>query len=212
MTRKDNILSRQNPILKIFISLILVIISSISKFESFLIIFAFTFFYFLVSLKIYIIWLKTLLKIIPFFISVFMFGIIFQTSFPNQCFLSLRIIYLLLISVYLTETTTIDSIVSGNADKNSNFLLKLKFFIAATVHFIPILTTNFKQNIKTNKNIINVIVISMEDCLKDIHEVELTVTKRIQDNVENRKVSIWADVYLLLLLMILILVTLINFK
>jgi len=212
MTRKDNILSRQNPILKIFISLILVIISSISNFESFLIIFGFTFLYFLVSLKIYIIWLKTLLKITPFFISIFMFGIIFQISFVDQCFLSLRIIYLLLISVYLTETTTIDSIVSGNANKNSNFLLKLKFFIAATVHFIPILTTNFKQNIKTNKNIINVIVISMEDCLKDIHEVELTVTRKIQDNIKNRKLSFWDDAYLFLLLIIPVLVILTNFK
>ncbi|MBT5420873.1 MAG: hypothetical protein HOK80_08270 [Candidatus Cloacimonetes bacterium] len=212
MTRKDNILSQQNPILKVFISIMLVIISSISNFNNFLMIFGFTFLYFLAFPKIYLIWFKTLLKIIPFFISLFIFGIIFQTPFLNQCVLSARIIYLLLISVYLTQTTTIDSIISVKEDQNSNFILKFKFFIAATVHFIPILITKFKYNIKTSRNIINAVVASMEDCLKDIHEVELTVTEKIRVNFKSKKRSFWADAYLLILVVFPILIVLINSK
>ncbi|MBT4334143.1 MAG: hypothetical protein HOD64_12795 [Candidatus Cloacimonetes bacterium] len=212
MTRKDNILSQQNPILKVFISIMLVIISSISNFNNFLMIFGFTFLYFLAFPKIYLIWFKTLLKIIPFFISLFIFGIIFQTPFLNQCVLSARIIYLLLISVYLTQTTTIDSIISVKEDQNSNFILKFKFFIAATVHFIPILITKFKYNIKTSRNLINAVVASMEDCLKDIHEVELTVTEKIRVNFKSKKRSFWADAYLLILVVFPILIVLINSK
>lgn len=212
MTRKDNILSQQNPILKVFISIMLVIISSISNFNNFLMIFGFTFLYFLAFPKIYLFWFKTLLKIIPFFISLFIFGIIFQTPFLNQCVLSARIIYLLLISVYLTQTTTIDSIISVKEDQNSNFILKFKFFIAATVHFIPILITKFKYNIKTSRNLINAVVASMEDCLKDIHEVELTVTEKIRVNSKSKKRSFWADAYLLILVVFPILIVLINSK
>ena len=212
MTRKDNILSQQNPILKVFISIMLVIISSISNFNNFLMIFGFTFLYFLAFPNIYLIWFKTLLKIIPFFISLFIFGIIFQTPFLNQCVLSARIIYLLLISVYLTQTTTIDSIISVKEDQNSNFILKFKFFIAATVHFIPILITKFKYNIKTSRNLINAVVASMEDCLKDIHEVELTVTEKIRVNFKSKKRSFWADAYLLILVVFPILIVLINSK
>ena len=212
MTRKDNILSQQNPILKVFISIMLVIISSISNFNNFLMIFGFTFLYFLAFPKIYLIWFKTLLKIIPFFISLFIFGIIFQTPFLNQCVLSARIIYLLLISVYLTQTTTIDSIISVKEDQNSNFILKFKFFIAATVHFIPILITKSKYNIKTSRNLINAVVASMEDCLKDIHEVELTVTEKIRVNFKSKKRSFWADAYLLILVVFPILIVLINSK
>ena len=212
MTRKDNILSQQNPILKVFISITLVIISSISNFNNFLMIFVFTFLYFLVFPKFFLIWFKTLLKIIPFFISLFVFGIIFQTSFPHQCFLSARIIYLLLISVYLTQTTTIHSIISVKEDQNSNFILKFKFFIAATVHFIPILITKFKHNIKISRNIINAVVTSMEECLKDIHEVELTITKKIRVNFKSKKKSFWADAYLLILVVFPILIVLINNK
>jgi len=210
MIRKDNILSMQNPILKTLVCLILVIISSILNIDSFIIIFGFTLFYFLVSPKIYLIWLKTLLKIIPFFISIFIFGIIFNASFPNQCFLITRIIFLLLISVYLTETTTIDSIISSKTNQNSKLWWKLKFFLAATIHFIPILTDKFKHNFISNKNLINTIVVSMEECLINIHEVELTVTKKIHLKLESKKKSFGADTYLFLLLLVPVLVCFIN--
>jgi hypothetical protein len=97
-------------------------------------------------------------------------------------------------------------------DQNSNFILKFKFFIAATVHFIPILITKFKYNIKTSRNLINAVVASMEDCLKDIHEVELTVTEKIRVNFKSKKRSFWADAYLLILVVFPILIVLINSK
>ncbi len=210
MTRKDNIFILQNPILKVFISLILVLISSIINLDKFLIVFAFTFLYMIVSPNIYIIWLRTLIKIVPFFISLFFFGIFFRIPFPDQCYLSTRIIHLLLISVYLIETTSIDSFISGKANFYSGFWLKFKFFLAATIHFIPILTTKFKDNRKTHKNIIDIIVLSMENCFMEIHKVEKSVTNELGINKEREKVSLWPNIYLSLLVIIPGLLVLIN--
>ena len=202
MIRKDNILSKQNPILKVFVSLILILLSSAISIEKFLIIFAFTFIYMIVSPTIYIYWLKTIVKIIPFFISLFIFGILFQVSFLDQCFLSLRIIHLLLISVYLAETSSIDSFFAGNKNLDSGFWFKYKFFLAATVHFIPILTVKFNENRKNHKSIIDIIVLSTEDCVTEIHNVEKAVIDKVKINNEVRNASLWSDIYLSLLAII----------
>lgn len=211
MIRKDNILSLQNAILKIFVSIVLIIISSIISFDKFFIIFGFTFVYMFISPIIYLVWLKTLLRITPFFISLFIFGILFQIPFPDQCFLSMRIIYLLLVSVYLTETTSIDSIISGKVNFNYGFWLKFKFLLAATIHFIPMLANKFKDNKFKHKNIIDLMVKSMEDCFKDVHDVEVTTMDRIIINNKNRKVSVWANIYLSLLVIIPILFILTSY-
>ncbi len=210
MTRKDNILSRQNPILKVFISLFLVLVSSFISIDKFLIVFVFTFLYMIVSPNIYKNWLKTLVRIIPFFISLYILGIFLRISFPDQCYLSARIIHLLLISVYLIETTSVDSFVSGETCHNSKSWFKFKFFLAATVHFIPILIVKFKDNRKTHKNIIDIIVLSMEDCLNEIHEVEETIINKVEINNTERERSLWSDIYLSLLVIIPSFVVFIN--
>lgn len=202
MIRKDNILFRQNPFLKIFVSIILIIISSFISFDKFLIVFAFSFVYMIVSPNIYKNWLKTLVRIIPFFISLYIFGIFFRIPFPDQCFLSIRIIHLLLISVYLAETSSIDSFIAGNKKLDSGFWFKCKFFLAATVHFIPILIIKFKDNRKMHKNIIDIIVLSMEGCLNEIHAVEKAVINKVEINNKERKVLLWPDIYLSLLVII----------
>ncbi len=212
MIRKDSILSKQNSILKVFITLILVLISSIISSEKFLIIFAFTIIYMIVSPIIYIYWLKTIVKIIPFFISLFIFGILFQVPFPDQCLLSIRIIHLLLISVYLAETSSIDSFVAGKKNQDSRFWFKCKFFIAATIHFIPILTVKFNDNNKKKKSIIDIIVLSMEDSVNEIHNVEEAIINKLRVDNEVRKVSPWLDIYLSLLVIIPGFLMLINFR
>jgi len=202
MIRKDNILSRQNPILKVIISLFLVLISSYISFDKFLIVFAFTFLYMIVSPKIYNNWLKTLVKIIPFFISLYIFGLFFKIPFPDQCYLSVRIIHLLLISVYLIETTSIDLFVSGKTGHNLKLGFKFKFFMVATVQFIPILIAKFKDNRKMHKNIIDIIVLSMEDCLNEIHEVEEKIINKVGMSNVVEEVSLWPDIYLFLLVIV----------
>jgi hypothetical protein len=212
MIREDNILSRQNQILKVVFSLILILISSIISLEKFLIIFTFTFLYMIVSPIIYIYWLKTIIKIIPFFISLFVFGIFFQVSFPDQCFLSLRIIHILLISVYLSETSSIDSFIAGRGKQNSEFWFRCKFFLAATVHFIPILTAKFNENRKNNKNIIDIIVLSMENSVNEIHDIEKAVLNNVRMNRKVEKASLWSNIYLSLMLIIPSLIMFINYR
>ncbi|MCD6176759.1 MAG: hypothetical protein J7K29_02865, partial [Candidatus Cloacimonetes bacterium] len=68
--------------------------------------------------------------------------------------------------------------------------------------FIPMLTNKFIDNKAKHKNIIDLIVISMEDCFKDIHKVEVVIKNTIRINTGNSKVSLWANVYLFLLILI----------
>jgi len=199
MIRKDNILSKQNSILKVFTSLILVLISTIISSETFLIIFTFTILYMIVSPIIYFYWLKIIVKVIPFFISLFIFGILFQVPFPDQCLLSIRITHLLLISVYLAKTSSIVSFLTRKKNQDSRFWFKCKFFIAATIHFIPILTVKFNNNINKTKNIIDIIVLSMEDSVNEIHNVEKAISNKLRIDNEVREVSVWSDIYLSLL-------------
>ncbi len=202
MIGKDNIFTRQNSILKLLFSLILVLITSMFSFDKFLIVFAFTLMYMIVSPTIYIHWLKTLVKLVPFFISLFILGILFRFPFPDQCYLSARIIHILLISIYIVETSSIGSFISWKTDHDSGFWFKLKFLLAATVYFIPILTIKFQDNWKIHKNIINLILISMEDCIKEIHDVEKTILNKVKIHNERVIVIFWSDIYLSLLVII----------
>ena len=50
----------------------------------------------------------------------------------------------------------------------------------------------------------------MEDCFKEIHEVEAAIMDRLRIN-NSRKISPWANIYLSLLVIIPILIIFINF-
>lgn len=202
MRRKDDILSRQNPILKTVFCLCLVLISSIVSFDKFLIIFVFTFLYLFLSPIIYLSWLKVIIKILPFFISLFLFGIIFGVPFTDQCYLSLRLIHFLLISAYLVKTSSLDSLSSGYKKQSTKLWFKFEFLLTAIVHFIPILIDKFNDNRKKHGNLVDIIVSSMIDCIKEIHNVEEAVFDEVDINSKKREVSLAADIYLSLLIVI----------
>lgn len=201
MSRKDNILSRQDPLLKFFVCSALVISSAVSGFNQLLIIFSFTLLHFLVEPIIFLHWLKLILKILPFFISLFILGILFNVSFIEQCHLSVRILYVLLISVYITRTSSIDAFAGYGILKRSKFIQKLFFFLAATIYFIPIFVSKFEKNRKMTKNLNDIVINSMEDCVTQINDVEAAVMKKFDDEIITKQKFSLANIYFLVLIL-----------
>ncbi|MDP8268580.1 MAG: hypothetical protein P9L97_07635 [Candidatus Tenebribacter davisii] len=81
----------------------------------------------------------------------------------------------------------------------SRFWFKFNFLVAATVHFIPIFTSKFKENKINNNNLVNIIIVSMEDCLAEINNVEKIILSRITIKNSVKEPSLLANMYLSLL-------------
>ncbi|MCF7859578.1 MAG: energy-coupling factor transporter transmembrane protein EcfT [Candidatus Cloacimonetes bacterium] len=202
MVKSETVLTKQDPTLKVIICLLLVIITSLIDFSLFLVIFGFSLLYFIVQPNIYTFWLTTLLKILPFFISFYVFSILFNLPFPNQLHITLRICYLLLISVFLVNTTAIDSFISSGNKKSTSFAFKFEFLLAATIHFIPIFISKFKQNKASSTDFSDSILRSFDDCVNEIDQVEHLVIDKINTLQRKTKKELFPQIYLLLLIIV----------
>ncbi len=151
---------------------------------------------------IYIVFLKTLLKLLPFFISFFIFGIIFKIAFDEHCIVAARIIYILLLSVYIVNTSSTEDFLADSSwlPKNT-FIENIKFFIVATIHFIPVFVKQYKTASKRSGKIFNIINESFNLSIDEIKSVEIETMKKIS-MVKERKDSLFANLYLVILLLI----------
>lgn len=92
--------------------------------------------YFLVSPKIFIIYFHTFLKIIPFFITYLLFGFIFDYDYTSQILFLLKISIFLLLSVYLTKTTSITRFVSDSKGIIGDTLITIILQIVIYINLI----------------------------------------------------------------------------
>jgi len=203
---KNHLFENQNSIFKLIVILVGIVIASFANFSSLSIISLFTIIYFIFSPKIYLYWLKTIIKILPFFTSYLFFGIIFKISFIVQCMITIRIIFILLFSIYLISTTSIESFLT-----DASFLMKHKFgidiilFIVATIYFIPVFINNSKKNSST-KNVIQILSTIISCSFLEIKNVEKESLNMI--NKKYKKIEFWnlANLYLMTLFTLYILV------
>ena len=125
---------QQNTFLKTFIIFIGIVISTSVDFYTLLIIFTFTLLYVIIFPHIYFRWLKTILILLPFYISFFIFGIIFNIPFNLHSYLAIKITYILLLSVYLVSTTSIEAFLTDSVTLSKNTCLnKFRFFLVSTI-------------------------------------------------------------------------------
>ena len=158
MKNRFSFFQKQNSFLKLLLILFGLIISVLISFPRFLIMFGITFFYLIISPNIYLDWFKIFLKMIPFFVSYFIFGMIFNVSFITQSFISIRIMFLLLLSVYLISTTSMEGFLSNSTRISKNRIFSnITFFIVATVYFIPILSDQYKIAAQKSRNVLQIL-------------------------------------------------------
>ena len=207
---KHAFFQKQNAILKIIVVLFGLIISLTVQLKLFLTIFFLTLLYLIISPTVILVWLKTILKLLPFFFSFFLLGIIFNIPFDEQVMVVLRILFILLLSVFLVNTNSIESILACFPKKkeNNNFL----YFLVATISFVPIFINQFQIEIKKDKNVIHINVIRIIEntffsCFQKINEVETNSQKKMntpfqkQDfwTIPNFSLALLLTIYILLL-------------
>jgi hypothetical protein len=199
--------SKQNFILKCFFILSGILFSLTLNLREFYFIFLLTLIYFIFSPKIYLLWLKTILKLIPFFISLFVFGFILNLSYPKQIILSSRILYILLLSIYLISTTSLENIKPKSKHiKNNQIITEIFFFIAATISFIPIFLQQYKIASVKEKNFFNIISEAVVLSKNKISEVEKETVDKFNKNGCISSFWILPNIYLIFILIIFILI------
>ncbi len=202
---KHAFFQRQNALLKIIVVFAGLVISITVQFRLFLTIFLLTLLYIAGSPLLILVWLKTILKLIPFFFSFFLLGIIFNIPFDEQIAVSLRVLFILLFSVFLVNTNSIESILSCFPPKkgNNNFL----YFLVATITFVPIFISRYQIEIKKEKNIFRILENTFLSCFQKIHEVEINSQNKINTsfqkpdfwNIPNLSLLFLLTIYILLL-------------
>ncbi|HHE39054.1 MAG TPA: hypothetical protein ENL20_10855 [Candidatus Cloacimonetes bacterium] len=174
---KHAFFQKQNSILKIIVVLFGLLISTTVQIKLFLLIFFLTLVYLIISPAVIFVWLKTILKLLPFLFSFFLLGIIFNIPFDEQILVVLRILFILLLSVFLASTNSIESILAcfPMRKANSNFF----FFLVATISFVPIFIKYYQIEKKKDKNILRIIENAFFSSFRKINEVEISSKERI---------------------------------
>ena len=110
---------------------------------------------------------------------------------------------MLLLSVYLISTTSMESFLSNSTwiSKNKIFL-EITFFIVATIYFIPILSDQYKIAAQKSRNIVQILSDAFTLSFYKINHVEKTVSEKLKkDNIKSR-FHVLPNLYLLLLALI----------
>ncbi len=206
----NTIFYQQNSLLKFFFAIFGAFIAIFLTIRSLIFLFIITFFYLYQDPKIIIKWLQTSLKIVPLFISIFVFGIIFEIDFFLQLTLSLRILFILFLSVYLTFSTSIENFLQDTAFVSRSILLnKFRFLGVAVINFLPIFWSEYKNIEKTN--ILNTISNSILNSFNKTNLVEKETIQKMNSHSKT-KFQIIPNLYLTLFIAIYAIIFLVNFK
>ena len=206
MTQQD-IFAKQHVLLKIFFVLLLITISTILNFSDLLISSGILVISFFIKPDIIRNWGQVLIRLFPFFISLFIFGIIFQVSFNLQALLAFRICYILLLSVYLISTTPFEAFIADTKTSGDNrFIEDLRFFLLATFQFIPLFLQTYEKVTSKTKLSFSSLGSILQICFNKIHEVEKSVNEstdiipRNFDWISNSHILLLSAVNLILVL------------
>jgi len=201
MTNSENFFFTQNCILKFAAVLLGTVVSLFIKSSVFQIIFAATILYFIGYPYLYLLWLKTLLLIIPLFISLLLAGILFGTSFPKQILLLERISFIMLLSVYLVHTGSLAEILAQLSSwKNKKFFFVILYFFVATFGFIPLILREFGLQSKNSKNFMKITVNSFHSALTKMKEVETASLNKLTVSTQTKPFLNFPNLYLMLLI------------
>ncbi len=130
--------------------------------------------YFIPQKQIYKYWFVVLLKLLPFFSSILFLAILFKLDFIAQIYLIVKISNLILLSVYLIRTSSIDDLIfiAGKSNKAES----LAKYVVLTINFIPFFYQNFVRIYKKEKNLIETFAKAVhETYIKKDQVIELTI-------------------------------------
>ena len=114
---------------------------------------------------------------------------------------------MLLLSVYLISTTSMEGFLSNSTRISKNKIFsEIVFFIVATVYFIPILSEQYKIAVQKSRNIFQILSDAFTTSFYKINHVEKTVSEKLKESNFKSKFYILPNSYLLLLALIYLLI------
>lgn len=192
---RSDFYSRQNVVLKFIFAIILVSFAVLHRFSNLIIAFSVQFFSFLLTMQLLQKWFQVLMRLLPFFISLFIFGIIFQIPFENQAILTLRISFVLLISVYLITTTSLTAFQADTfSSAESSLQADLRFFLLAVFQFIPQFIEVYKDVHRCKNLSFSTLKEILQLCFQKIQQTEEAILQ--QPKVLSRRFDWLANSYL----------------
>jgi len=177
LTQQD-FFAKQHVLLKFFFVLLLITISAILSFSNLIISSGILIISFFIKPAIIKNWGQVLIRLFPFFISLFIFGIIFRVPFNLQAMLAFRICYVLLLSVYLISTTPFEAFIADTKTSEDNrFIEDLRYFLLATFQFIPLFLQTYEDVTSKTKLSFSSLGLILQICFNKIYEVEKSVNE-----------------------------------
>ncbi len=210
-----SIFHQQNVYLKLLLLLMGVVLSTVVHFTYFLLIFGLTILYLIPGYQIFPIWGKIILRLLPFLISYFLFALLLDLPFPIQVSFTCRIVYLLLLSLYLLKSTTLYKLVEDSGRlKDSHLLRPIFFYFVATMQFIPIFTkenTLIIQKFKSQGKItisksVDILLESFMSAWDKIPYIENKTKHRLSIEYPTPVLFTWANLWLYVMITIYVLV------
>ena len=155
---KKRIFERQNIVFKLFTILVAIFFATIVDANCFFAMFLVSILYFLLETKIFLHWFNLVLKLFPFFSSLIFLTIIFRIDFYQQMLLIMRIVYILLLSVYLVKSSSIEQFIAINQSFKSKYCRNFISYVVATISFIPHFLENFRVIYHDERNVVEAFV------------------------------------------------------
>ncbi len=169
----------QNTLFKILVVILGLYITLFFRWQYFLAVFLVTLLWLTPNIKIIGEYLKTLIRIAPFITSYIILGIIFSISFNEQIVFVSRISLLLLFSVFLLKTTTIENILSDTCHlRKWKVVNSFVFYCLATLLFADLFFSEIKsagRKIRKIENVINVFTESFNHVYRQTEAIEKKV-------------------------------------
>ncbi len=198
MSKTEDFFFQQNTLIKFLVVFWGIFVSLQLNARLLIILLICSLLYFIWNKMILLFWIKTILKLLPFFSSLILFGMIFQISFLNQSILLLQITFFLLLSVYCVQSSQLERIVH-----DLKFLEKIRigkkliFLFVSTIYFVPIFHREYEKT-ELRKNFWENIALIIHNSYEKIELVERITNHRLH-KISHSRIKLLPQIYLLFL-------------
>ncbi len=205
----EGILSRQNIIFKSALILTGIVYSFFLRYEIIILLMLINIFYFLFETRLLRLWIRTINKVSSFVMSYLIFAFILNIDFLTQMNFLVRIIYLLQLSIYFTQSSKLSNTISDCRNFLKYRLFYYLFYFLLTLStWMNILKSVwnhqgeiYKKNNQTDRialpDFLNLIVNTLDESSAKIHIIEKQSNRIMKKPIERRPFLTLANLLLM---------------
>jgi len=178
------IFQQQNLLLKIFATILALLITTLLELNNFCLLWLITLAYLCLDFRLFAVWLKLISKLLPLFSSLLLVAILLPVELSQQIVLIAKISYLLLLSIYITKTSRLSDLVYyRKLDRRLDTFID---FVLITLNFIPIFYLKFSEIYQQRKNILETFTLAIKQTYQQRGDVwEKSLQLPAQQNPRN---------------------------